>query len=46
MKSLVKIGVLSEFEALAANLYFNETKVEMDIEAVGSETTFEGACGY
>lgn len=42
--NLVKIGGLSEFECFAANLYFNETEVEMDIGDVPTDTRFEAAC--
>ncbi|WP_297301137.1 hypothetical protein [uncultured Oscillibacter sp.] len=43
MQHHAKIGYLSEFEAMVANLYYNETPIELDGEAVETDTYFEAA---
>lgn len=43
MDAVVRIGRLNDFECFAANLYFNETEVEMDIEAVETDTSYTAA---
>lgn len=42
-RSMVRIGGLTEFEAFVANLYYNETEVELDIDEVNDNAMFDAA---
>lgn len=41
LKNTLKIGTLSEFEAFVANLYYNGTKIILDVDEVDDDTSFD-----
>lgn len=44
MRQSIKIGTLTSFEAFLVNLYYNETKVEMDLEDVDEDNYYDIDC--
>lgn len=43
VRSMVRIGRLTEFQIFVANLYYNETEVELDIDEVNDNAMFDAA---
>lgn len=44
LKGSMRIGTLTSFEAFLVNLYYNETKVEMDVENVDEDNYYDIEC--
>ena len=41
LKDTVKVGTLTDFEAFIVNLYYNETEIELDVDNVDQDNTFD-----
>lgn len=41
LKDTLKIGILSDFEAFIANLYYNNTEIALDVDNVDDDTSFD-----